>query len=221
MRLVKVMTSIAAGVCVLAACSARAQVTNRVVFHAVTVNQGSKTDNGTNTTYGHPKTMGANTAALLHEIGQAIVGTNGFTAAAELVLITVTNGTPIFAVIDGANFYDLSGNGFDVMNINSLGVQVKTGTQSDASSAPEKIAQSIAISIVYDDTPDNGNNGNLIFTLNGLVNVSETRTTPVGGFFTDTLKGKFSGSGGGTSGGNPFVATGGFVFSGSDKLPSP
>ena len=209
----------------MAACSSRAQVTNSVVFHAVSINQGFTTNNGTVTTFAPPKTEAANNAKLLGEIGKAmnVNGTGSFTAAAKLVLITANGGgTPIFAVIDGANFYDLSSNpgGSNIMNISiPLEIQVTSGTESD-STVQEKKTQRIPLTIIYDDTPDTGagNVGNLMFNISGIVTVSETRTAPVNNVYTDTLKGKISMSGGGSSGGNPFVATATFVFGGSAKL---
>lgn len=216
MRLVKLMTSLAAGVCVLAACSARAQVTNHVTFSAVSVNQGAINDNGTNTTFAAPKVQGANNAKLLQEIGAAL---NVSFTAPKLVLIT-GNGGAGFAVIDGANFYDLSSAGFNIMNISDpLNIQVKSGKQSDVG-VQEKTTQKIPITIVYDDT-SSGTGNQLAFTLSGIVTVTETRTTPaVGtGIYTDTESGKISGlTGGGTSKGNPFTATGSIEFSGSAKL---
>lgn len=210
------MTSIAAGVCVFAVSGARAQVTNAVTISVTTFNQGptNTTSNGTSTTttYGPTKTKAYNTAAVVEEIGKAIGVT--FTSP-KLVLITGNNGAT-FAVIDGANTYDLSSNGVNVLNITfSIPAQIKSGSQ--VSTGQQKLTQSIPINIVYDDTVSSTGN-QLTFTLSGLVTFTETKTAPVSLTFTDTEKGKFTGSGGGTSQGNPFTATGTISFSGSAKL---
>lgn len=230
MRLLKLLTSIAAGACVFAVSGARAQVTNAVTFSAVTFNQGptNTTSSGTttNTVYGPTKTKTANTALLLQEIGKAINanGTGAFNTGAKLVLITGQNGAT-FAVIDGTNFYDLSSNagGSNIMNVTMpINVQIRSGTDNN-NTVQKKETDSLPVSIVYDDTfADTGNQGNLIFTLDGLVTFSETATAPVNGTFTDTVKGKISSmTGGGTSGGIPFTATGTISFSGTAKLPVP
>jgi len=221
MKPLKLITSIAAGVCVFAAWSTRAQtVTNLVTFSVVTFSQGPTNDNGTVTTYGPTHTVSYNSDALIDELGTAINGTNGFTAAAKLVLITVTNGTSFtFAVIDTTNTYDLSSStGLGIMDLNPGNVQITSGSQSDTT-VEQKETQSFTASVVYNDTPGNGFGGTLRFTLRGLVIFKETKTAPVNGTYTDTMKGKISSmTGSGMSNGNPIAATGTISFSGSAEL---
>ena len=220
MKPLKLITSIASGLCVFATCNVRAQqlVTNAVTFSVMTFNQGPTNEIGSGpvvTNFGPTHAVLVNGAALLDELGQAINGTNGFTSDARLVLITGNGAT--FAVIDSTNFYDLSNNGLGIMNVNPANIQITSGSVS--TTGHEKETQSYPASITYNDTPGNGFAGTLRFTLRGLVRFTEIKTVPVGGIFTDSVKGKISSiTGDGTRNGNPFMATGTITFSGSEKF---
>lgn len=229
MRLLKLMTSIAAGACAFAVCNTRAQssTTNAVTFSAVTYTQGATNDNGTITTYEKITKASHNTLMLLEEINKA-VNTNSFSKTAKLVLISSHGdggGPPTFAVIDGANFYDLSPSGYNIMALSQPGNnRIISGTQVD-NSPEKKTTQMQLISVSYNDTgsgtgtlPLTGN-GSLAFSLTGMGTILQSDTaTNSSGIYTDMLKASIASmTGEGTSGTNPFVATG--VISASGKGP--
>jgi hypothetical protein len=202
------LTSIAAGVCVLAACGARAQITNNVVFQAVTVTQGTNGLKGTNTFFGPPKTASHNTANFLQEVGRAVLGEgNHFSSAAKLVLIN-GNGSK-FAVIDGANFYDIS----SIMSAdNQVSTnKVKSGTQngnggSGTGLAFPTIKKTELLVLNYDDTGTALGSSGLQFTIVGIATSSTTDSTPNGvGIYTETFKATLKGMGSGVDQNGEFV----------------
>jgi hypothetical protein len=222
----KVLTRfIAAAVCVFAASSARAVVsgpggvTNVVTFDAVSIAQDAPTTNGSIVTF-HTKSGTANTASLLSELGQALIHTN-FSASAKLMLISGESEIPFFAVIDGVNSYNLSSltntDGTAIMSLSGGDVQITSGTKSDQTIQQNR-TQMQQITVSFDDSGLGAND--LTFNLTGMAVYTESRTTPVAGEYTDTVKGKISSmTGTGSYRGAPFVATGTISFSGKATLP--
>ena len=209
--------------CVLALSNVRATavvvssgVTNLVTFSAVSISQGAPTTNGSVVTY-TTHTGHASNASLLSELSGPVLGAT-LSPSAKLVLITGNGAT--FAVIDGANFYDLSSltntNGGSIMTLETGDLKITSGTQSDATIEENK-TQTQLISVSFDDTGLGGHN--LTFNLTGLAVYSESRTTPVALKYTDTVKGKISSmTGTGSFDGSPFVATATISFSGKAAL---
>lgn len=222
---------IGAAVCVLAVSGARAEVpyfvTNEVAFKAVSTSPVSTNDNSTTTTY-IAHTAAANNATLLAELGPVVIS-NSFSASAKLVLVTGNNDMPFFAVIDGANFYNLSSNGVGGLNIMNMGfpndVQVQSGSQSDSTSQ-KSITDTRQIIIGFDDTGiTNGiYHGNLQFALSGIVTYTEMRSAiSTARTVTDVVKGKASSlTGVGSYAANPFVVTTATIsFSGKGTFTVP
>jgi len=207
----------------IASSQAQNATTNSVVFNALTFTQSSTTnDNGTTTTIGPivkapHTTVGAN--GLLHEIGRAVSPVNGLTTAAKLVLIAPQNGQPIFAVIDGVNFYDLSDSGFNIMSLSFPGNnRIKTGIQSDTT-VQKSTTEMQLITLNYDDT--GLVDGGLQFSLTGIGTVVQADTAPVNGAYVETLKAKITSMTGEGSSDGPFVATGSVTISGKGNLTVP
>lgn len=228
MRLLKLITSIIAGVCAFAVCGARAQslTTNAVTLSVLQYSQDAPTTNGSTITY-HVTKAPHNSAQLVQqELGPLLTGSN-LTSAAKLVMIinNTSNSVPTFAVIDGTNFYDLSTNGDSVMTLGFPGQnRITSGTQINNSTQQNRTQMQL-ISVSYDDTglTNGANHGTLKFTLEGLATIIETDTAETGGFFTATVKAKATLAGEGASGGNqdPFVMTATMSVSGSGKVGGP
>ena len=221
----KLVLTLAAVICSFAVTSSRAQnaTTNLVTFNALTFNQNPTTnDNGTTTTFGPIVKQSHGTSGqtgLLHEIGRAVSPVNGLTAAAKLVLIAPHNAQPKFAVIDGANFYDLSDTGSNIMSLSFPGNnRIKAGTQSDTT-VQRSTTEVQLITINYDDTALV--DGGLQFTLTGVGTVIQSDTAPVNGTYIDTLNAKITPMVGEGSSGEPFVATGSVTISGKGPLTVP
>ncbi len=107
-----IATLAAAALCVFIATPARAQlVTNSVKLNILFIPQGpTATVDGTNTLYPPVKTSSHNADWFLQEIGAALHARQGanLSSEAKLVILTGANQTPLFAVIDGSNFYGLT-----------------------------------------------------------------------------------------------------------------
>jgi hypothetical protein len=210
----KLIVSLTAAVCALAVCNVHAQITNIVTFSATTFTQGQTNDNGTITTLGPTATASRNTTQLLEELSPILAPGTGLSKAAKLVLITGHEGAN-FAVIDGANFYDLSPSGLKIMGLSFPGEnQITAGKQADDSPL-KSTTQLQLITLTYDD-------GKLQFALQGLGTITQTDTTPVKGIYTETTKAKIADmTGEGSSGSGPFVATGSLSISGKGELSVP
>jgi len=206
-----IIGSFATGLCAFAVGTAQASTTNIVTFAATTFSEGTtNSSNGTNTAFAATITKSHNTAEIIHELGNAT--TNSFSSAAKLVLIT-GNDRPQFAVIDGANVVDVSG----IVSIQTPGDnRIQSGIKNGQTElAFPTLKELQIIELDFDDT-SYPNGSHLNFFLIGLANVTTTDTTPSAtGVYTETFKGKITSmTGEGSSGGNPFVATGSVTVSG-------
>jgi hypothetical protein len=221
MRPLKLIVSLAAAVCTFVTVNASAQqgiITNSVTFSATTFTQGGTNDNGTITTYTNAAVSSHSTIQILQELSNDI---GPFTRAAKLVLLTGQAGAD-FAVIDGTNFYDIGGS--NIMTLSFPGEnRIRSGKTSDVNPGVRSPSTTDIqlITLNFDDTSVGGS---LTFTLTGVLNVTQTDTTPVNSTYTETVKAKVinmvgEGSGGGnTVGANPFVATGTLTVTGKGTL---
>ena len=211
---------LAASLCAFAAVNAGAQTTNDFTFSAQIHEQGTNTIvNVTNTVYATPTVVMQNNAQLLEELGQAVNPTNGFTAAAKLVLITVSNGTPIFAVIDGMNFYSSVSN---IMTITTPpGGTLESGTMNIVTGLASPTIKDLEfVELSYDDTGTALGTNGLKFDYTGLASASTTDTAPAGnGSYTETFKATANDLvGDGSVAGRPFVGTAKVTVSGSGTI---
>jgi hypothetical protein len=220
MNLKVLITSIAAAVCVLAVSSARAQsaVTNSATLSFLQYLEANPTTNGSTITYKVVKEPHTSAQLIQDELAPLITNIThvAISSAAKLVLLTGNNGAT-FGIVDGANFYDLSTNGYGVMTFDFPGgnnVKVKSGTESDITTQ-KNTTQTQVIKITFDDT---GIGGGLTFSLQGVATITETATAVVSGTYTDTVKAKATLAGNGYQSGFPFVVTSTMSISGSGKL---
>jgi hypothetical protein len=211
MKLQKVLVPIVAVVCILAARTASAGITNIVTFKATTFEESTVTSDGTSTTFGAVKTSSHDTAQLIGQLGSDT--SNNFSSAAKLALIDNT-----FVVIDGTNIVDVSA----IVSISFGNNSIKSGKKNDSTGlASPSLKELQVVTLTFDDTnPSIG--GDLQFSLQGIANATEADTTPSGGVYTESLKAKVTSmTGEGSSGGKPFVATGSLSVSGRGSLVLP
>ncbi len=216
MNLKKLIIPIATIVCALAVSSARAAVTNTVVFSATTFSQSpTNSSNGTNTSFGKIASSSHNTAQLIEQLGRATG--NSFSKTAKLVLIIGNGGPSGFQVIDGANTVDVS----DFLNINTGENDITGGIENGNTGLPfPTTTEDQIVTLQYDDTSVLGDTNSLQFTLQGLGTVTTTDGVPnQGGTYTQTFKATVidmtgEGFSGDSSGPVPFVATGKLTVSG-------
>jgi len=211
MNLKKLIVPIASIVCALAASSARATVTNTIVFSATTFSQSpTNSSNGTNTSFGKIASSSHNTAQLISELGKATA--NSFSSSAKLVLITGNGGPSGFRVIDGTNIVDVS----DFMNVNTGNNDIVGGIENgNTGLAFPTTTEDQIVTLQFDDTGVRGGAG-LQFSLRGLATITSTDGVPdSGGTYTQTFKVSIIDmTGEGSSGSVPFVATGKMSLSG-------
>lgn len=203
--------------CAFAVVNAGAQGTNNVTFSAEIHEQGTNAViNGTNTVYAKPTVVMENNALLLKELGQAVNPTNGFSGAARLVLIT-SPGVRQFAVIDGANYYDISA----IMSVTNSGYEITSGklNENTGLAFPKTNALEV-VELTYDDTGTALGTNGLKFDLTGFASSSTTDTVPAGnGSYTETFQATIDPLlGDGSLAGIPFIATAKMSASGSGKI---
>ena len=178
MRLVKWMTSIAAGVCVFAACSARAQVfTNFITLSLTTYQQGPtnnvNTAHGTNRVYGPTLVKTYSTIQFI----QQVIGTNlsiNFSSAAKLAQ---TN--DVFVVIDGAKVANVSA----YISVDVSDVQIVSGSLSTSNflDSPSMVGM-VLTTLQYND-------GTTRFSATGMGTGTTSDTIPNNaGIYTETRK---------------------------------
>lgn len=218
MRLRSATILFAASLCALAAVNAGAQTTNDFTFNAEINEQGTNSIiNVSNTVYAKPTVVIQNNAQLLQELGQAVNPTNGFSAAARLVLIIGPGGGQ-FAVIDGANFYSSVSN---IMTITTVGGTLESGTMNIVTGlASPTIKDMEFVELSYDDTGTALGTNGLTFNYTGLAKTSTTDTAPAGnGSYTETFKATANDLvGDGTVAGRPFVGTAKVTVSGKGTI---
>jgi hypothetical protein len=224
MRRSKLIVSLAAAVCAFAVCNAHAQTTNIVTFSATETSQGTiSTTQGTNTSFALAKASGVSTADVIEELGLAT--TNNFSKAAKLVIIS-GNDAPTFAVIDGANFVDVSA----IMNLsfpseNNVQSGIENGGPKGSGGtglAFKTLKQLQILELDFNDI-DIGQGHDIQFSLRGLATATTTDTVPSSaGVYTETFSAKITSmTGDGTKDGVPFVATGSLSASGKGVLTLP
>lgn len=208
--------------CMIAVTGARAQfVTNSVTLNILFIPQGPiNAVDGTNNFYAPAKTSSHNAAWFLQEIGVALHAKEGATlsSAAKLVLLTSPKQSPLFAVIDGANFYGLT----NIMElIMPLQTTVVSGTQnSDTGLASPSLKTVEMVQLGYNDVSILGDIG-CQFILQGLITSSVTDTAPAAGtgIYTETVSAKLIDLAGGiTQSNNIFYAMGTMSYSGRGEL---
>jgi hypothetical protein len=208
--------------CVFGVAAARAQlVTNSVTLNILFIPQGpTNIVDGTNSFFVPEKSTSHNAAWFLEEIGTALHASQGATlsSAAKLVLLTGGNKGPLFAVIDGTNFYGLT----NLMGlILPLPTTVVSGMQNgDTGLAFPRLKNVKMAQIGFNDVSILGGNG-LQFILQGLLTSTVTDTAPAAGtgIYTESVSGNIIDLVGNvTQSNNLFYATGTVSYSGKGTL---
>jgi hypothetical protein len=208
-----------AALCVFGVAGARAQlVTNSVTLNIVFIPQGpTNIVDGTNSLFVPAKTVSHNAAWFLEEIGAALHVSQGanLTSDAKLVLLTGGKTGPLFAVIDGTNFYGLT-------NIMALLLPVPetvvSGTKNgDTQLAFPRLKTVQLVQLGYHDVAILGDSG-LQFFLQGLMTTTITDTAPAAGsgIYSETVSGRVINLANSVN--NQFYATGTMSFSGKGNL---
>jgi hypothetical protein len=219
----KLIASLAVALSVLAVGSARAQqVTNGVTLSFLFIPQGpTNSVDGTNTFYAPAKTLSYNSPRFLEELSNVLHAQQGvnLTSAAKLVLLTGGNQPPLFAVVDGTNFYSLA----HIMMLNfPLQTAVTTGTQNAGTRLAFPAIKAITmVQVVYNDSPILGSDAGLAFILQGIQSSSTTDTVPAAGteVYTETFSARLSNLAGEVTQSNvSFYATGTMSASGKGTL---
>lgn len=217
-----IATLAAAALCVFIATPARAQlVTNSVKLNILFIPQGpTATVDGTNTLYPPVKTSSHNADWFLQEIGAALHARQGanLSSEAKLVILTGANQTPLFAVIDGSNFYGLT----NMMQLfMPLLTTVRSGTQNGGTDLAFPKLKTVQMEqLVYNDVSILGDDG-LQFILQGIETISVSDTAPAAdtGAYSETISAKIINLTGGVTQSNAiFYATGMMSFSGKGTL---
>lgn len=166
-------------------------VTNSVNINILLIPQGAtNTVDVTNTLYVPEKSISLNTAGFLREIGRALATNKGveLSRAAKLVLLTDGNEAPLFAVVDGANFYGLTNT---MMLIPLFTTTFRAGTQNGGTGLAFPTMKTVQMAqLAYSDTSIVGGSG-LQFVLQGLEIKSITDKTPESGTgtYSETSRG--------------------------------
>jgi hypothetical protein len=201
---------------------ARAQlVTNSVTINILFIPQGpTNIVDGTNNFYAPAKTSSHNAAWFVHEIGTALHAEQGanLSSAAKLVLLTGSKQGPLFAIIDGTNFYGLT----NIMGLLlPLRTTVVSGIQNGNTDLSFPSLRTVEMAqIGFNDVSILGDNG-LQFILQGLITTKVTDTQPAAatGNYTESVSGEVIDLVGGiTQSNNIFYATGKMSFSGKGNL---
>ena len=190
MKAVKLIASLAVGLCVFTAVAARAQqVTNTVNINILLIPQGpTQTVDGTNTLYVPEKSSSLNTAGFVHEIGRALNTEKGvtLTSAAKLVLLTGGGRPSLFAIVDGTNFYAIT----NIMTLTApFTTTFTSGTQNGGTELAFPTMKTVQIAqLNYSDVSIVGGDG-LQFILQGLEISSTADTAPVtgSGVYSETV----------------------------------
>lgn len=214
MKPTKLIGSLAAAVCVFAACSARAQ-TNPFTFSVTMTFQGpSSTVQGTNTSYAAERPTPFSSANLIAELG--LVTTNDFSRKAKLELIG-TDSAPEFAVSDGTNFVIIP---TSIIGLNQIDSKfIISGVQNGGTGLSFPTTKGFAIlELDFNDVGLGGTD--LAFSMRGLFSGTSTDTVPSAtGDYTETASAKISDmTGDGSQGGTNFVAIGSMSASGKSSL---
>ncbi len=201
---------------------ARAQlVTNSVTLNILFIPQGpTNVVDGTNNFYVPAKSSSHNAAWFLREIGTALHASQGanLSSDAKLVLLTGSKQGPLFAIIDGTNFYGLT----NIMGLLlPLRTTVLSGTQNGGTGLSFPNLKTVEMAqIGFNDVSILGDSG-LQFILQGLITTKVTDTAPAAGtgIYAEAVKGQvFNLAGGITQSNNIFYATGTMSFSGKGNL---
>ena len=211
-----------AALCVFSVTDVRAQlVTNSVTLNIVFIPQGpTNIVDGTNNLFVPAKTISHNAAWFLGEIGTALHASQGanLTSDANLVLLTGLKTGPLFAVIDGTNFYGLT----NMMGlILPLRETVVSGTQNSATGlAFPKLKTVEMAQIGFNDVSVFGGDG-LQFIIQGLITTTVSDTAPAAGtgIYTESVSGRVIDLVGNITQSNSlFYGTGTMSFSGKGNL---
>lgn len=201
---------------------ARAQlVTNSVTLNILFIPQGpTNIVDGTNNLYVAAKTSSHNAAWFVQEIGTALHAEQGanLSTAAKLVLLTGGKQGPLFAIIDGTNFYALT----NIMGlILPLRTTVVSGTENGETGLGLPSFKTVEMAqIGFNDVSILGDSG-VQFILQGLITTTVHDTAPAAGtgIYTETVKGEVIDLVGGITQSNSiFYATGTMSFSGKGNL---
>lgn len=182
----------AVALCAMAVTSAHAQwVTNSVKIDILLIPQGAtNTVDDTNTLWVPEKSTSLNTAGFVHEIGRALATNKGveLTSAAKLVMLTDGNKAPLFAVVDGGNFYGLT----NMMVLTPVfDTTFRAGTQNGGTGLAFPTMKTVQMEqLSFSDVSIVGGSG-LQFVLQGLEIDSTTDTVPDSetGAYTETSRG--------------------------------
>lgn len=175
--------------------SAHAQwVTNAVNINILLIPQGAtNTVDGTNTLYVPEKSSSLNTAGFVHEIGRALSTNQGveLSSSAKLVLLTDGSKAPLFAVIDGTNFFGLT----NMMELTPVFLTTfRAGTQNGGTGLAFPTLKTVQIEqLAFSDISLVGGSG-MQFVLQGLEIKSITDSVPASGtgVYTETTRGTVS-----------------------------
>lgn len=201
---------------------ARAQlVTNSVTLNILFIPQGpTNVVDGTNNFYAPEKTSSHNAAWFVHEIGTALHAEQGanLSSAAKLVLLTGGKQSPLFAIVDGTNFYALT----NIMGLLlPLRTTVLSGTQNGGTELSFPSLRTVEMAqIGFNDVSILGDDG-VQFIIQGLITTTVRDTAPAAGtgIYSETVKGEVIDLVGSiTQSNNNFYATGTMSFSGKGNL---
>ena len=145
------------------------------------------------------------------ELLQGNWSSNSFPKNSELG----TDGRGVF-VLNGTN---ILANASDIIGIDFGDNEIVSGTKNDITGLASKTEKKLQIlKVTFDDLKVVGGN-NLKFYLQGILSQSISDTVPIGGTYTETIKGAMAnGAGEGSSGSVRFLCNGSATVTGKTKL---